>query len=127
MPAGQTPDSFYLWRELLVEGEPFVNGVCYGFKDDYVFCTDENQHIEALFTHYAEGTTAYFAVERANADVQIPSINGSRGATAPLHIAGGDGAYATFSHVYLPPDVRSALPGPYFVFADWKYIDPQVP
>jgi len=126
MPGGQSPDSFYLWREPLGEYETIVNGACYGFEDNYVFCTDENQHIETLFDTFATGTIAFQAVAEANRLAPIPRQNGTReDPNAPLKIAGGD-AYTTFSHVYLAPEVRDALNDPY-LYADWKWIPPTVP
>lgn len=127
MPGGQMPDLFWLWREPLASGEPIVNACAYGFDERYVFCTEENQHIEALFAHFSAGKPAAVAVARANSEVEIPTVAGSRNSKAPLKFAGGDQAYATFKHVYLPPAIRDALPEPDFAYADWKWLPADVP
>ncbi len=125
---GQSPDLFWLSRVPRAATGDIVNAGSLGFDRSYIFTYHEMQHIHALFHYLSDGYTISAALLEVNEHNAIPvDANSSEEEDfeAALAVWLGD-PFATFSNVYLPPDVRSALSAPY-VYVNWWWAPPLVP
>ncbi len=125
---GQSPDLFWLTRVPRAESGVIVNAGSLGFDRGYIFTYHEMQHIHVLFHYLSEGYAISSALLEVNEHNGIPvDANSSEEEDPEVAIAVWTGdPYATFSNVYLPPDVRDALSAPH-AYVNWWWAPPHVP